>query len=205
MGSASISEAVQDFMGSVSIVSSAVADWTERELQALEAPLTLGQLRLLKLLALSDGQSVRDVAAVMGVSSAAASKGVDRLVRRGFVERSEDEADRRAIRVAPTETGRRLLAEHERSKNRKLAELFEPYSADELVAAAAVLDRISVELIARSTDPAETCLRCGVYFRERCLLRKLAGRRCLYHRQKSGARGTSERGEGPRWPLQESE
>ena len=28
------------------------------------------------------------------------------------------------------------------------------------------------------------CLQCGIYFREKCVLRKLLSRQCLYQRQK---------------------
>jgi hypothetical protein len=32
------------------------------------------------------------------------------------------------------------------------------------------------------------CLQCGIYFREKCVLRKLLSRRCLYqhHRREEG-------------------
>jgi DNA-binding MarR family transcriptional regulator len=47
----------------------------------------------------------------LGVSSAAASQMLDKLVQQGLVIRNEDERDRRAKRVELTEVGRRVLEE----------------------------------------------------------------------------------------------
>ena len=50
---------------------------------------------------------INDVAALLGVTKAAASQMVDKLVKQGVVTRREHETDRRHIRVALTTKGRR--------------------------------------------------------------------------------------------------
>lgn len=47
----------------------------------------------------------------LGVSSAAASQMLDRLVEEGLIARSEDPVDRRMKRISLTEKGRRILDE----------------------------------------------------------------------------------------------
>lgn len=69
--------------------------------------LTLTQLKLLHYLEEAEEPlSLKDAAALVKVSLPAASRLVDDLVRRGFVERQEDLEDRRMKRVSPTEDGR---------------------------------------------------------------------------------------------------
>jgi DNA-binding MarR family transcriptional regulator len=50
--------------------------------------------------------SVKEVSEQLGLSLPGASRTVDTLLRRGYVERREDEADRRMKRVGITEPGR---------------------------------------------------------------------------------------------------
>src|SRR3954466_9623770 len=65
--------------------------------EASEHELTLSQLKTLSLLSElppATPLSLKDVAERLGISLPAASRAVDPLVRRGLVERREDEADR---------------------------------------------------------------------------------------------------------------
>jgi DNA-binding MarR family transcriptional regulator len=72
--------------------------------------LTLTQIKLLHHLE-SPGAAltVKDAAELVHLSFPAASRTVDDLVRRGFVERHEDPDDRRMKRVSPTEGGRAVI------------------------------------------------------------------------------------------------
>jgi DNA-binding MarR family transcriptional regulator len=75
---------------------------------ALELSLT--QIKLLHCLDEAESElSLGAVAELVHVSLAAASRTVDDLVRRGFVERREDPEDRRMKRVQPTEEGRAVI------------------------------------------------------------------------------------------------
>jgi DNA-binding MarR family transcriptional regulator len=62
---------------------------------------------------LGDGGAVRlnDLADRMGVSPPTASRSVDALHELGLVERVSDPQDRRALRIALTSAGRKLLAD----------------------------------------------------------------------------------------------
>jgi DNA-binding MarR family transcriptional regulator len=67
--------------------------------------LTSRQLEVLALLARREHWLVGEVASELGVSSAAATKAIARLERKGLVTRSVDIMDRRCVNVRITRTG----------------------------------------------------------------------------------------------------
>jgi DNA-binding MarR family transcriptional regulator len=72
--------------------------------------LTLTQIKLLHHLEdKPQPLTLKEVAESVLISLPAASRTVDDLVRRGFVERHEDAEDRRMKRVTPTESGRAVI------------------------------------------------------------------------------------------------
>ncbi|GEE01246.1 hypothetical protein nbrc107696_16920 [Gordonia spumicola] len=75
--------------------------------------LTLSQVRMLLVLRQKcDAISVNCLADAVGLSLAAAGRGVDRLVGIDLVDRREDSADRRVKRLSLTEKGTDLLDKH---------------------------------------------------------------------------------------------
>jgi DNA-binding MarR family transcriptional regulator len=173
---------VNDFLGSTQVFATAVNDIIEEELlrEVANQQLTLSQFKLLKLVANTDSHSIGDVAAFLGVSDAAASKAVDKLVRRKMLVRTERTLDRRTTELTLTRRSVRLLAAYDTAKNRKLAEVFGSFSAEELQHTADILDQLSAGIVDHGAKPEEVCFQCGIYFREKCLVRKLVGRRCFY-------------------------
>jgi DNA-binding MarR family transcriptional regulator len=72
--------------------------------------LTLTQIKLLHHLeGAARPLTLSEAGELVHVSLPAASRTVDDLVRRGFVERHEDSADRRIKRVTPTDAGRAAI------------------------------------------------------------------------------------------------
>ncbi len=193
MGHGVTAKLVNDFLGSTQIFTSGISAAVEKKLlrEVAGTQLTFSQFKLLKLVALRGPHSLGDVATFLGISHAAASKAVDKLVRRKLLRRAEGQPDRRAIQLSLTGSSRQLLAAYEAARNRKLARLFGQFSAAELHRAAGLLDRLSVGLINHSAPPDELCLQCGVYFRERCLLRDLVRRTCFYEQHKSPEKGAA--------------
>lgn len=187
MGRARSVQGLNDFLGSMQVLASALSGVVEKKIlrQVAGNQLTLSQFKLLKMVALTDVHTISDVAVFLGVSNAAASKAVERLVRRQLLRRTERAADRRAVELSLTESGRRLLAAYETAKNRKLAKIFSPFSSAELRRTAQLLDRLSAGIVDRHARPEEVCLQCGIYFRQGCLIRRLTRRRCFYDLHKS--------------------
>jgi DNA-binding MarR family transcriptional regulator len=74
-----------------------------------ETGLSFSQLNVLMRLFHGDGSGVSEIGEQMGVTSAAASQAIDRLVLLGLIERTEDPKDRRAKRLTLTPKGRTLI------------------------------------------------------------------------------------------------
>lgn len=176
---------IQDVLGSAHIFSSAVNDLMQERLLAITGEqLTFSQLRLLKLVALTDSYNISDVAAFLGVSNAAASKAVDRLVRRQLLNRTEAVEDRRAVKLSLSEAGRRLLDQYEALTKEVLAEIFGRFSSEGLRETAKLLDQLSLSLVDHEAGGDEICFRCGIYFREKCLLRSNGPQSCHFQLHK---------------------
>jgi DNA-binding MarR family transcriptional regulator len=78
---------------------------------AAELDVSMSQLRALYLLDTHDAEfAVHELAERIGLSMGATSRALDRLVRAGLVSRTENDADRRAKRMAITAKGRRAMA-----------------------------------------------------------------------------------------------
>ena len=184
------SDVVHDFLGSAQIFTNAVNDLMEEQLHKVtDEQLTFSQLKLLKMVSLTDNYTVSDVAAFLGVSNAAASRAVDRLVKRGLVDRAEAESDRRAVKLSLTGKGRRLLESYDVASQQMLQKLFGDLSSDQLRRTARLLDQMSISIVDRRAKRDDVCMRCGIHFRDRCLLRRGAERNCHFHLHKGGGNG----------------
>ena len=177
----------KDFLGSAHVFATAVREVMEEKLlhEVAGNRASFAQLKLLSLVAHTDTQSIGDVAAFLGVSKAAAGQTVEKLVRRRWMRRTIDKKDRRAARLSLTALGENLLTEYESTRNEKLAKVFRGFSDQELRQMADLLDRVSAEIVNHTAKPEEICLQCGIYFRERCLLRNLMGRTCFYQKHRN--------------------
>jgi DNA-binding MarR family transcriptional regulator len=173
---------IDEFLGSAHVFASAIGEIIEQRLldQVAGGQLTLTQANMLKLVAMTDRYTLGDVASFLDVSNAAASKAVDRLVRKDLLRRTEDARDRRSIHLSLTPAGHELLAAYEAARRQKLERIFCQYPREELQHTADLLDRISADVIDHTADPEEICLKCGIFPREKCLVRQLIKRNCFY-------------------------
>lgn len=181
-------QVVNDFLGSAHVFASAVTEVIEEELlrEVTENQITISQLKILRLVNLTEAQTIGGVASFLGISNAAASKAVDKLVRMMLLRRSEGETDRRAIHLSLTQPSRRILAAYDAARERKLQQFFETFEPQELERAAELLDRLSSQIVSRGGREEEICLQCGIYFREKCVLQKVLGRPCPFQCPKEG-------------------
>jgi DNA-binding MarR family transcriptional regulator len=176
------SRILNDFLGSAEIFTSAVNDLMARQLKEIRGSgVTFSQLKLLKMVAVTGGYSVSNLAQFMGVSTAAASRAVDRLVKRGLLNRAEAEDDRRAVQLSLTQEGTDLLGQYDRAAEAALRGAFESLTPEQLRETGDLLDRLSVKLVEQSNGSDTMCFRCGIYFKDRCLLRRSQHGACLYH------------------------
>ncbi len=179
---------VNDFLGSVRILSTTIDEWMEEELREVtDDRVTTSQLKVLKLVARTNARRIGDVADFLAVSNAAASKAVDRLVKRGLIRRTEAAADRRAVELSLTVDGRTLLAQYEAATSQVLKDLFGSLDQDQLKNTADFLDHLSTEVVKTGRVREGICLRCGIHFRDRCILRQSVGKNCYFHLHKDPA------------------
>jgi len=181
------SDLIQEFMGSVRVFSQTVRIVVEEPLlgDMVGGRLSFPQYKLLRLVAGTDGHSIGEVASILGISNAAASKGVDKLVRRRFLRRAEGKLDRRAMHLSLTEQGRSAVKTYEHARDKKMLGIFEATPAAGLRRAVALLDRLSASLVDHGADPEELCLQCGIYFPDKCVARQLGKRKCFIARHRA--------------------
>lgn len=71
--------------------------------------MTMAQKRVLYSLSVYGPQRMSELARLIAVTTAAATSVIDKLVRAGLVERTQDESDRRVVGVQLTELGRETV------------------------------------------------------------------------------------------------
>ena len=163
---------VRELLGSSEVFHSAINELVVRHLDKVSHQrLTFTQLRLLQLFSLTDDHSVSDVATFLDVSNAAASRAVDWLVRHRYVRRTQRPSDRRAVKLALTPTGRRMLEAFEEEFLQIVTGMIGDVSAEDLTRTVEILDRLSVQLAHQLDEEGEICFRCGLHFRKKCPLR----------------------------------
>jgi DNA-binding MarR family transcriptional regulator len=183
-------EAINDLLASTAIFSTTSSDLLAGVLAEVAGDrLTFAQLKLLRLVERQGRLHIGDVAAFLGISNAAASKAVDRLVRAGLLGRAEAPDDRRATQVSVTADGRALLEDFDTRSSAALLRLLSGAGLRQLRDLTASLDRLSVYLAAGRREQDSLCFRCGLYFRDDCLLRTSTDDRCYLHLGSGRRRG----------------
>ena len=106
-----------------------------RSLGGIEEDVTLAQYRTLVVLASRGPQNAASLAAILGVTASTATRMCDRLIRKGFIRRRAARQDRREVRLALTDAGRRIVDEATRARRAELASI---------LAAVPVAERVEV-------------------------------------------------------------
>jgi DNA-binding MarR family transcriptional regulator len=181
---------IREFLGSTRIFAKAVDEVLEERLLAQVAgrQLTPSQMKVLELVAFTDVQTLSELAAFLGISTPAASKSVDKLVRRNLLSRVGGGTDRRSIRVTLTEEGRQMLVAYDFARTNRLMDLFSQFPPEELKRVATLLDQISTAVVRKTAKAEDLCLQCGIHFRETCLVRQLLHTNCSYQEQRDRRR-----------------
>jgi DNA-binding MarR family transcriptional regulator len=96
------------------------------------------------LFGLCDGQarSLRELALQADVSPATAAEMLDSLAAAGLVERIRSSEDKRVVLTSLTDSGQALIDERRARYEPRWRAALKEFSADELLTAAAVLDRV---------------------------------------------------------------
>jgi DNA-binding MarR family transcriptional regulator len=176
------SDLSNEFLSSARVFAWSVREVIEKKILRDVAgdKLSFAQLKLLYLVAHTDDHIISDAADFLGISKAAASKAVDKLVRRRLLRRVEVQEDRRSSQLFLTEVGRRLLESYESAREQIVARTFEQFSPRELRQTAEILDRLAGVIVNHGADPDAICLQCEVYVRDQCRFGEVGRRKCFY-------------------------
>lgn len=96
--------------------------------------LSLIHLNVIGVLQAEGPQPMRALAEALDVSQASATGIVDRMEQRGLVDRRRDEDDRRIVRVALTDEGRRLVDGIVAERQDHVRQMFDEFTDEELAA-----------------------------------------------------------------------
>jgi len=107
-----------------------------------ENNLTMSQIAVLMRLYRKDNCKVSDIGENMGISNAAASQLLDRMVQLGFIERSVDSNDRRIKNLNLTQKGLKMLNESFRASKEWFEELISKLNDNEMKETITVLNRL---------------------------------------------------------------
>ncbi len=105
-----------------------------------------GQPEILGYLIENGECSQKQLAESIGVSAASIATSIKRMCRAGFVERTEDEADRRINRIRITEKGREAFLAGRAECNKVDNKMFEGFSDEEIDVFSHYLQRITENL-----------------------------------------------------------
>lgn len=118
-----------------------------RSVAEVEDIVTSPQLRVLVMIATRGPQTVGNLATELGVHASNATRTCEKLVRAGWIQRMEDPADRRFVRVDLTRAGGELVERVIEHRRAALAEVLAEMDPDERSVAVA-----SFRAFARAAD-----------------------------------------------------
>lgn len=101
-------------------------------LHARETGLSMPQFNTLMALHKKGGIAISDIAEEMGISTAAASQMVDRMVNEELILRTEDSHDRRVKQITLNEKGHQLVIDNLHARRNWHQEIIENLSPDEM-------------------------------------------------------------------------
>jgi DNA-binding MarR family transcriptional regulator len=175
-------------LGSTSVFSRALSDVVEDEVleTATDDQVTSTQITAMQLVHRLAARTPGELAELLGVSNAAGTKLVDRLVARGLAVRRQAITDRREMELSLTPRGREMLSRYDARKNRVLAKTLGQFPPEELRRISDLLDRLSATILNHSSKPGHTCLQCYLHPHHRCIAHASASGGCKLLKRAQG-------------------
>jgi DNA-binding MarR family transcriptional regulator len=175
-----VDEVYRHFLHHAHIFASTVREILEEKYlrQATSLEVTVPQLNLLKLIAHNGRHQVGELASFLGVSQAAASKNVDKLVRLKLITREVQQSDRRAASLSLTSRGKSVIHKYESLKEEKLKKILESLPPEDLSTLMQGLEKVAHLILEKELD-RNRCMRCSAYYVKSCRLKPICGE-CLY-------------------------
>ena len=99
-------------------------EFARRVSELYKGKITFPQFLIMELLDKQGGSKMTDMAKFMGVTTAAMTGIIDRLVKSGYVTRSHEPGDRRIINIKPTAKGYKLVKKVHTQRKQMIINIF---------------------------------------------------------------------------------
>jgi len=116
--------------------------------------ITLPQFFILNMLEREDALRMTDIARILGVTTAAATGIVDRLVKSSYAVRVYDTRDRRIIKIRLSPKGRELVLRINKQKKHNIIEIFGRIPSEDRDSFLKILMRVH-EIVTQKKDSAK--------------------------------------------------
>jgi DNA-binding MarR family transcriptional regulator len=117
-----------------------LSSWEHEVVRGSE--LTPGQMHAIEIIGHEESLRMKELAEKLSVSTGTLTVTVDRLERKGLIERRPHETDRRSFRVVLTEAGREHFALHHQYHLKLTEEIASALSSEELTLFGRVLEKV---------------------------------------------------------------
>ena len=143
--------------------------------QVTDHTLSRNQCYILKILHTSGEYPISELAKILDISPAAASKNIDRLEQLDLVVRKPHSEDRRSYEVKLLKKGKEIVEEIERVTTHKLVPLMNQFSDEEKEQLLTYLQRIVQYTLANESNTDLICLQCGGKCGSKCIVENWKG------------------------------
>lgn len=137
--------------------------------------ITMSQFQALKHIAHNGPCTIGTIAEGLSVSQPAATMLIDRMVRKGLVERHPGRIDRRQSEVVLAAHGEEVLGRIEAERADRLAQIVKLMERSEREQFIESLERFVEAALETERSPGEACLRCGTDHHNDCIVSKSRG------------------------------
>ena len=134
--------------------------------------LTKSQFTILKILSVSKTSTVSEIADILRISRAAASKNVEKLVQGHLVKRRVINDDRRVAEISLSEKGETLVQAYESLFFKKQHKALEIFSQDERCQLLNLLGKYVTNILHQEKDIDVVCMQCKESINNGCNLGK---------------------------------
>ncbi|MCE5314309.1 MAG: MarR family transcriptional regulator [Armatimonadota bacterium] len=139
--------------------------------------ITRSLMECLQYVYLHGASPVREIACGLQVSVSAGSQLVDRLVKKGLVTRSENQADRRLTHVELTDSGRQIVEKMRESRSKWFESIMKNMPEEMRLAFLEGLEGFLKVSLADTENIDRACVKCGMEHVSFCVINKLKSKR----------------------------
>jgi DNA-binding MarR family transcriptional regulator len=132
--------------------------------------LSSNQFMILKILNAAGEKSVHEIAEILKISRAAASKNINTLVLKKLISRSENQSDRRYYNIAISGKGARFIEDHDALYDDRIAGILSNFSESEKKTFHRMLDKFIYHSIVVEENLSLFCMQCGGKYEGNCMI-----------------------------------